>query len=215
MGGWIGGSGRFGVPGPSFPVVEATNVSYIIGSNPTNHNLPASIQVGDLLLLFVRVPDQTLTTPSGWALLHSFEYGQSNTTYAYVFAKTATGSEGSTVAITSSGTSSQQSVAVRISGWSEFESAAANGSSSTGVDPPNLGPTWGNKETVWVAVGWANAAVDPTGTPANYTDKVSSGAGVVASRRALKAASENPGSYTQSGAFGWYAVTVGVRGLNT
>lgn len=101
------------------PVIEGVAVTYF-SANQTTHtvNLPAGIASGDLLLLWFNKDGTTgtITTPSGWSIAVSTITA---TDQSILFSKTASGSEGTTVSVTTSVSESNTCIAYRISGWTE------------------------------------------------------------------------------------------------
>lgn len=181
-----------------------------------NLNLPPNISSGDLLLLFVMVHNQTITDLSGWDVLHS-AIG-SGTDRSRIYAKEATGSEGSTVTLSLSGTSRASCNAYRITGWSgDLTSSGIAISSLVAAstltpNPPNLTPSWGSAENLWFAIDWytdSNTTFTPPGAyPTNYglgqlfvkNGAGSSGQLLATAARLLTATSEDPGVFTHTGA---------------
>src|SRR5690606_16256155 len=93
-----------------------------------------------------------------------------------------------------------------------------SGSGSPG-DPPNLSPSGGSKDYLWIAGTVVVAAFDdffPTGAPANYSNllqhrsQVSAvGGNISSAERTRTASSENPGAFAGP-ASSWAAVTIAV-----
>lgn len=109
----------------SFPVVAASAITDF-SADQTSHvvNLPSGITSGDLLLLWFTmdgVAGNTVATPSGWTLVVD-SITATNSDKGCLFSKVASGSEGSTVTVTSTGTAqSSACVALRITGASSVE----------------------------------------------------------------------------------------------
>lgn len=109
----------------AFPIVEATAVTNH-SADQTTHviNLPASIAAGELLLLWFCVDKSaglTVSTPAGWTLLEDVTSSSGSTERAVLFSKTASGSEGATVNITTNNSESSSALAFRLSGWTNVE----------------------------------------------------------------------------------------------
>lgn len=145
----------------TFPVVAAsaaTNAS----ADQTTHviNLPSGIAAGDLLAVWFTkdATGGTVSTPSGWTLSGS----ASATDTAHLFTRTASGSEGATVTITTSLSESSSAVALRITGWTSF-SADVNFQATTSV----FG--CGNAITPTPTVTTKSLAVAFLGVPGNIT----------------------------------------------
>lgn len=118
------------------PVIEGVAVTYF-SANQTTHtvNLPAGIASGDLLLLWFNKDGGTgtITTPSGWAIAISTITA---TDQSILFSKTASGSEGTTVSVTTSISESSTCIAYRISGWTEVVYNNSTVIGTTGYFPP-------------------------------------------------------------------------------
>ena len=94
------------------------------------------------------------------------------------------------------------------------EPEAAN--QGTSHDPPNLAPSWGSREVMWIAADlYLNGSV--TAYPTSYTDNqndyagTSGGGRIAIATRNLKAGSENPGAFTLSGASAGAVITIAVQ----
>ncbi|MDP2735231.1 MAG: hypothetical protein Q8P12_03415, partial [bacterium] len=130
----------------AFPVVEArlaTNGGNS-ASSPLTVNLPADIQAGELLLVFlsVRTPS-TMSWPTGWTEFFSGDNGtDAGLRVAY---RQATGAEGSSISVTPGASSKHVAVAFRDSGaenpttQAPQASTAATGSRTT-PDPGTITP---------------------------------------------------------------------------
>lgn len=206
-------AGAFG----AFPVVQATNVT----NTDTSANLPASIQSGDLLLLFIA--DCVGSDPgaiSGWTQF--FHEGTSGTAGLLTgYYRVANGSEGATLTIPVQAAS----LTYRISGYQGTPESADTSSTSAGSpDPPSLAPSWGSAKTLWIAVGLitSTSAAGPrtiSGFPSNYTGGITAEQNlpfndvctVGGAQRNLEASSDDPGAFTVSATDGWAAAIVAIR----
>lgn len=198
-----------------FPVVAATNTNSI--SSTKNHviNLPSGIVSGDLLLAFLSITSSSSHVwPAGWTrIAHSANGGDIRVSIGY---RIADGTEGATITVATSANRADASISYRITGDNgsapEVDSAIAT---STTPDPPNNSPSWGVKDTLWIAVQGFNSATATLDTyPSSYTDGQTEGANapeVSVARRELNAASENPGTFTISTSLAWVAYTVAVE----
>ncbi len=187
----------------AFPVVEGTATSDE-ASDVTAHvvTLPGSIVSGETLVVWIggiKFTSVTFSPPGGWTELDDTYVSK---TGAAVLYRIADGTEGGTITVTSSSAVKSGSVALRISGAGDTPEIAVFGaaSNSNSPDPPNLTPSWGSADTLWLASGVSSQGKH-SATPANYTDIIKSpvwnsfGQTFVA-RRELAAASENPGAFT-------------------
>lgn len=189
-------------------VVEATASTDGDGTYNTTqiHNLPSGITAGDLLLLFVRVGQGTLTTPAIFDGVLTAAFGNgSNTNLFYLFYKTsATGSEGTTVTVTASGATHQVSTAYRISGAGTINI----NTNVTDEDPPasdtvaateNLFIAGAGGRASGVGVAWTAAPTGYTGFLAGtYSPSSSSGHPCMGTaHRLLAATSDDPGTFSR------------------
>ncbi|HWO07476.1 MAG TPA: LamG domain-containing protein [Candidatus Paceibacterota bacterium] len=211
----------------AFPVVEATNTSITDPASAThNVSLPAGVNAGDLLIVFFTVDDAdtvSISTPAGWSSTFDFEYSEvgGDDAQSAVFYKIADGSEGSAVTITTtSGTGRSAHQSYRISGasgrveWGTSQTAE-DASSPITPDPPAVTPSWGAKDTLWLAVcSIVPENVTSVTAPASYTDILSNQSSFSEScsaRRELNASSENPGTFSGSGTGFWFANTLAIE----
>jgi hypothetical protein len=185
-------------------------------SNATTHvlNLPnGSNVVGRRVVLFVDLDEQqVITWPSGWTELTSVD-GPSGNGRLFAIFRDIDGSEGFT------GTGDTISCTVPATDMSShagisFEAGTFNptapefatvSQATTGTDPnpPNLTPTGGALDYVWIAVGAADGAAAFTVYPTNYssnqvTDRggAAGSTAIAIATRNLNAAAENPGAFT-------------------
>lgn len=211
----------------AFPVVAATNTS-TQATNSTSHtvNLPTGISAGHLLLIFFAQDNSGggTASASGWTELFNEVDNQSNTRIT-VFYRFATGSEGSTVTVTTTVTEQSSHASLRITGAHASEVPAnahlAAPGSSVNPNPPSLNPAnWDVEDTLWIATCIWDNSVGVTGSayPTNYSGSQitvnptsSTGVGLMLATRDLAAASEDPGTFTISASEQWAAATVAVR----
>ncbi len=187
----------------TFPVVEATNTS-VTDPSSTSHtvNLPAGVAAGDILIVFLQT-SSTITGPvvfpAGWTGLYS--HAGASSAHSAAGWRKATGGE-STVVLTTPDNARSTHNSYRISGAADPETdQAPEAAVNTGANPPNVTPTGGAKDYLWLtfngAITTGNAA-----PPTNYTDEVSrrgSGSACESARRELNATSENPGAWGTPG----------------
>lgn len=212
----------------AFPSVDALiQQQFSTSSDPANVDLPSTVASGDLLLvLFAQNASGAtlaLSTPSGWTKL--FEESEGSFIRLAIYGKVADGTEGGTsIALSNNGRTAVAQV-YRISSWhgaiADVEVATgAHFTSGTTRSPPSLTPTWGADDTLWIAV--ASAADDDQAFsvyPASYTNGTSqvSGGGInngcelASARRALNAATEDPGDFTLASTETWVLTTIAVR----
>ena len=186
----------------SFPVDADRITSGGTTTGTFNVSLPTGIQSGNILILVVSVNGTNIGThPSEFTQL-----GSDLQTFpaTYVYWKAATGSEGSTVSVTS-GNSKWASVCWRITGGDTGITPSISNVNfdATGVaDPPSLSPSGGSKEYLWVYVCACNRqpTMPPSGTPSGYSNPVgvqSAGSGGVASKECAFGASKQATAATE------------------
>lgn len=185
--------------------------------------MPASIASGDLLIASVGVRNPgtwTLPAGGGWNVLEE-KAGGGTVGETGVWYKIATGSEGSTQTWTA-GTATTGAWHVRkITGWhgtTPPERVAVNGDAAS-VNPPNLAPSWGADDTLWIALAGSSAnTMTFSAAPSSFTSltstTASSGGGASNMGSAtyqLNSASLDPGTFTTSTNRWWAAFTIAVR----
>lgn len=207
----------------SFPVYLSNTATQLGGADTTTHliDMPATVNTGDLLIALIAVDgNPTITTPGGWTLLQ-----QSNVTSIVkgaVYYKIADGSEGGTTVDFATGTAERmmaQVIRIQAGTYSGVpEAAVATTSSSVNPDPPNLTPSWGALNSLWLAA----TAVDNTRTVSVYPladNQARTAAGAFGSAYVTLAscsvnsnvASLDPGTFTINNASASVSFTVAVR----
>jgi hypothetical protein len=163
----------------------------------------------------------TITFPGGWTVLDDFTSGGVATTHTRtaIYYRTADGSEGASVTVTTSVSNACAYVTKRITGQhasSAPEAGTAASSNSTNPDPPSLSPSWGAEDTLWVAVEGNNASRTISVYP--YADNniaVPTSTGTNATigycEQSVNTATSDPGTFTISAAENWGAQTVAIR----
>ncbi len=201
------------LPTPIVDSVTATSVSVA----STNHNIsmPATVNAGDLLLMFItyHAAQGAVTTPSGWT-------SHGTTGLLSVFSKAADGTEdGTTVNVVTVNSVKAGAHVYRMHRWlgttAGVEISLGSGAPGTSSDPGTLTPTWGADRTLWIA-GTSVTGNPAITDPANYANFNETGDGastckVRTGRRILYATSENPGAFTWAGSQSWTSITVAVR----
>jgi len=211
LGTGIIGGGRF----PSVIASTQTNNGSPVGSG--NVNLPAGIVAGELLLIHCSLFN---ATASGWTQA----FVPTNAAHGTVLWKIATGSEGSTVAVTNAGgTQYLAAIAWRIKGGKAVEapSSPATGA-STSPAPASLTPSWGKRSTLWFALLHTNGLFQSAPTVSAYPSGFSDGQqrnasnsngfnSVAAAWMQDRAATMSPGTFTLSASRSWAAYTIGIK----
>ena len=201
----------------AFPVV-ATSASGNVaaGSSSKTVTLPTGIASGDVLVLWFHTDgNTTISWPAGYTELFeadmAAEGGSGTASLAH---RTADGGEPASITVTTGGTQEAAWGVYRITGASGNVAHAFAEGSSASPDPPNLTPSWGAKDTLWIAAACEDNA-DLTGTaPTNYANNVlhqfNTDAEIVMGTRELNATSENPGTFAAA-ADEWICATVAVE----
>ena len=205
-----------------FPVVEATNTSHTDAS-VTSHtvNLPSGIVAGNLLIVvFGNANAVGTSSVSGFTQLTTQTNASGRLTLFY---KTATGSEGATVAGSTSVNTIAAQNAYRISGWTGTPEAVTTSGSDANPNPPNLTPSWGNTKTLWIAASVSDRAgathaitVFPSGfsggiQASGVVPVVLTSCTVGSAWIDVQAASEDPGTFTLNASVPWATATIGIR----
>lgn len=215
----------------AFPQVQTTN-SGNSGANATSHTvtLPTGLTSGDLIIVAFAHDDAgaavtaSVTSPaSGWSTLVNNRVANDAGTTARVsvFYRWADGSEGASITVTTTGSEGSAYATYRISGadtGTNPEATTNAPSSSNSPDPPNLAPSWGSDDNLFiVAYGW-DGNQSHSSYPANYGSNQltnrwanNNGAGIAMATRNLAAASDNPGTAGISGSEQWAAITIAVK----
>lgn len=202
----------------AFPTVTGTPTKAATASS-TSHTvtLPASIAAGELLMVFftarfASTPKTSgYTWPAGWTEIEDEAFDTSgNSAKMGVAYRIADGSEGGTnITVTTAAASEGAYIAFRINNWHGTtppeKGTAVTSSGGATPDPPNLAPSWGAADNLWIVFAARNIAGGSTlvAYPANYTSNQNDQASATLVRgnvatRALNAASENPGAFSFS-----------------
>jgi hypothetical protein len=147
------------------PVLQGVAVTHF-SANQTTHvvNLPSGIAAGDLLYLWFNKDGGTgtITTPSGWSIAVSTITA---TDQSILFVKTASGSEGTTVSVTTSFGESSSCIAYRVSGWSEVVYNNTTVSLSAYWNAPSVTATETAGAIVLALASAAGGTVEPVEMP--------------------------------------------------
>lgn len=211
----------------AFPAVAARNTSRTNIAD-TNHtvSLPSGISSGDLLIIVFAhtVSASTVTFPAGYTKFATATNNNADDQMVTVAYRQADGTEGASITVTTGTSGRSTHVTLRITGHENPATQAPEAATSTGdnlpSDPPNLTPTGGAKDYLWLAVGANSNSTPLSAAPTNYSDFTvittgGSGGGACTSatgERQLNAASENPGAFTGAAATSEYAaITIAVH----
>ncbi len=208
----------------AFPAVAATNTSF--NGALTSHTLalPTGIASGDLLIAFFSAADagSAITWPSGWTQLYSVLQSVNDVVRMSAAYRVAAGTEGASITVTTALAERSAHNSYRITGQQGTPVAAtAAGDDTAAANPPNLAPSWGAADTLWLAAYGCSEPANPTAPPTNYTDNININTGgttgshgnTASARRQLNAASEDPGAFTHAtgGGIDWVAATIAVQ----
>lgn len=185
----------------AFPVVQSRTVSITNGGGGAMVDMPATVLPGDLLLACVVSGNQiALSTPSGWTSKVNESF--SSTVRVAVFAKVAVGNEdGQSINFGGSTPASKVAHVFRITDWK----GAIDGvevAFTGGMNPPSLSPSWGVRDTLWVAMAGIDAADVTTAPPSGFTNHLStwtdgsSDCVVSTAYREERSATVDPGAFT-------------------
>lgn len=210
----------------AFPQVRShigTNTA-VNGTSKTI-NLPATVVAGDrLLVALVCDGAPTITWPGGYTERKNLN-GTNVRLYVAEKDTPAAGTEGgTTISITLSATEmhAARSWSIQDSDTSvlaEYSTGFNPGTNTANPDPDALTPSWGADDTLWIAfegydVGTSTVTAYPTNYASNQANdrgNAAAGAGLGVASRNLNAASEDPGTFTNSASSRAVAVTIGIK----
>ncbi|MGK2898611.1 MAG: hypothetical protein ACSLE9_07970 [Burkholderiaceae bacterium] len=187
----------------------------------TTHNvaMPATVNAGDTLIICAVIDNApTVTAPaSPW----SEQVTESSGVHlSRVWAKLADGTEGgTTVAVVLSAAQRMVTHVYRITGAYSaalaVEAASAATTTSTGPNSPNLAPSWGTSETLYIAHWAIHNSVTVNNYPAAFTNgQIDNRDGLIClatSRRETNGASLDPAAGNISTSQTWEASTIAIR----
>lgn len=200
-----------------YPVIQTEAVSEDAG-NVTTHptTLPDDYGRDDLLAGIFWVNNSvpgTVTPPSGWTAIGDIENSPG---WGRLMVKKATGSEGTSVNWTTTNACRQRTRVWRVEKWHGTTLPESVGTTSFSTTPngPNLDPTWGAEQTLYMTVSiWAQVL---STYPSNCPDyRVNYGSALIGCAQAgaeSSATSFDPSNFTITGNATWSAFTVAIRG---
>lgn len=212
----------------AFPTVASITASSR-NTNATTHTvtLPGTIVAGEKLVALFACDNQaraltTITWPAGWDERAERILPAGTETGFAVADRIADGTEGTSITVTTDTSETFAAQVYRVSSWhgtAAAEAASPSNGESTTPDPPNLTPSYGAEDTLWIAVGTLDiGGTTISAAPTNYTDLTTTQSGtgfgdveVYSARRELNATSEDPGGFTASTTAAWHATTVAIR----
>lgn len=206
------------------PVITDTSTYTTTSTAPFNMPLP-TYAAGDLVVIIgLRNNAGTWTTPSGWNLLITAGPQSGGSARQATFWRIMDGSEGSSVSMTSSTTTSQRHacIAMTIQGFDAtlnppIQAATANTGNSNSPDPPSLAMSGltGSPEILYF-YDIFNVGAGYTTEPTDYSSVVSASMSLgcvhllVDRDTGTTSQTEDPGSHTMTASQGWVTVTYGV-----
>lgn len=145
--------------GGDLAIQSITNQQFLSANTVHNVTMPGTVDVGDLLMVIISSEaPRTLTTPAGWTLERDDTDSSGSGIRTQTYSKVASGSEGGTSVNFATTTSTiLNALVVRFSGVaaaSFFESSYALIDNSANIDPPNLTPSWGSANTIWLCLAF-------------------------------------------------------------
>lgn len=199
--------------------ITTTNTDSGFESDNTDHNVSMpSTSAGDLLLMFFSYDSNgnpTITDPDGvggWTELIA-ENSANNGVIGSVWAKVATGSDGSSVNFVSSNAQSAAAQVYRIAANSWYGSiedgiavtSGTGGTNATSRNPPSLTAPWGLANNLWIAYVAGGTHTSVSSYPSGYTNGYhangntgTNGASVATARLESESATEDPDVFTVS-----------------
>lgn len=211
------------------PAVAATATSALT-TDATSHtvSLPASIAAGDLLITtfgWTSNCPQTISWPAGYTPGTGAKIEHTTVVGIDAAYRWADGTEGATISVGTSGLTKSTHNSYRITGAENPstqapEFVAVSGTSAGAPDSPNLTPTGGSKDYLWLTSVNADGETDIAAAPTNFTNLVTATTGISgatsincrmgSARRTLTAASEDPGTWTNTST-SWTTQTIAIH----
>lgn len=193
----------------SFPNLASITTGDCAASTTRTLTLPASIASGNQLLAISSVGQSMAHTwPAGWVEM----VDTGGVSFAY---RQADGTEGGSINVTTAAAARASVFLVAKFTGGTFqipEQAGATFSNTAAADCPNLTPSFGALDTLWIALAAHNnrgstiGASWPTNYASNQTEVISTietlGGGIQFATYNLNAASENPAAYPILGVAG-------------
>jgi len=194
------------------PVVQTTNQGFS-NTASTSHtvNLPSGIQAGDTLVVLFGHKDSAngASFPAGWTEFFEALNTAGSTIGLTGAWRKADGGEGASITVTTVASGRMAYASYRINGAADPtvtppQAATGTANNTANPDPPNLTPTGGAKDYLWLAIFASSHGRITSTLPTNFTDNVGDGdnsgtaarVGVGSGKRAFNAASLDPGTFT-------------------
>lgn len=172
------------------------------------------IPAGNMIIVFISTDaNPNITLPAGWTQLFLQANGVNNTLACYY--RATDGTEGPEIYAILNASQELSYTSYMISGTTgNPEAGAAATGLNANPDPPNLAPSWGAVQSLWFVAEGNDGNQTVTAYPTGYTDGLNEtgvhcGLGVATQVQTV--ASDNPGTFTISGADDWVANTVAIQ----
>lgn len=203
----------------AFPIIEEITTETHDAASDWALPLHTTVNSDELLILIVGSKNSSvMSTPAGWTERINTNLGGAVYSRLAIFTKQANGSEGgTTVSIPEANGYSSAAMVVRSSGWNGIEVSAVAKGNSNFPDSPILTPSWGAKDTLWIACyGYDGSSGHVSGSPANYTTRGYAQAAdmtVGAATREYNVSSQDPNSFDMFGTSSelWTAATIAIE----
>ena len=193
----------------NFPLIKSTATTQLAASTSHVLNMPAGIEAGDLLVSTIGSGAVTGIS-AGWTTLDTGFSG------AY---RIATGTAADALTYTLSSAQTLVAIVRRIVNYvGAPESLSVTVTDLLSHNPPAVTPTWGAKDTLWLATTSCSAATPISGSPANYNvQTVYPAAGpsnytIANGWRKRKIATEDPSPYTTATNASSRSRTIAIQG---
>lgn len=212
--------------GATAPLVETIGSSLTPAGTVVPVQMPAVVNAGDLLIVTIAIAGSNgSTSASGWTQFVNGVGGASVIT-ARCFRKIAAGTEGGTIVnFTMSSSRIASAICHRIKSGDHDPATApvgagVNQASTSTQNPPNLTPSWGSANNIWLAVALMEDNFSITAYPypsGNFNQRTDPG---VSSRSQsatcyiqTTASSLDPPAYTIANSVTGYPITIAIKPL--
>ncbi len=205
------------VPDSAYPIVEATSGGSVAADSTPTLTLPADIEAGDLIYIYLQTESSAAADWSGTDFTEQCDVtsGGASFSCAYLWAEGGETSVTPTIAAAVDVTYQ----CYRISGVYDETTPARDPIGSLWTDTPNPGTcttSWGSAKNLWISFVGAVASVSVSDQPDDFTDllvETTSGRPTIMStQREEETASQNPTSYTISETTRTFTIVLGIRG---
>lgn len=207
---------------PTPPSTDPTPAGIAKGqssASTTSHTvpLPGGITAGERLVVFGALEpyqNDVVNTPSGWTKTTTWTNSDNILMTSVVLTKIASGSEGTSLSLSTSSSVKMTFIAYRIrNGDQVFASSVGRAGDST-PNPPSLSPG-STQKFLWMAYAETNLSEAAFSYPANYARGAARTNGgtqlsSMSATRLLNASSEDPGTFTIPTSAYWISGTLAI-----